>query len=58
MNTTLVSSPLSGEFWDYTDEQLISIAEIQTRHMEHEELRQLVLELAIRLEDALDEEQT
>ena len=55
MNTTLVSSPLSGEFWDYTDEQLISIAEIQTRHMEHEELRQLVLELATRLADGLDE---
>ena len=57
MNTTLVLPPL-GEFWDYTNEELISIAEIQTRHMEHEELRQLVLELAIRLEDALDEEQT
>lgn len=55
MNTKLVTSPQVGEFWDYTDEELISLAELQTKGMEQEELRELILELSARLEDALDE---
>lgn len=44
---------MSNKFWDYFDSELISIAS-QVQHMEAEEVRELCLELAARLEDAID----
>ena len=42
-----------NKFWDYTDNELISMT-LQVQHMEAEEIRELCKELANRLEDVIE----
>ena len=46
---------MGTNFWDYMDEELISLGSLRGDGLEAESVRDLAAELAARLADALDE---